>query len=82
LKDQNSVKQAGEHTWPLYVRYHRCPKCGAIIESREDFHYVLGQYQKDLECQRCQHAFTITKQVTPTFGPLIGEPQPPEFDWQ
>jgi rubredoxin len=73
--------QKGAHTWDLYLHYHRCPFCGLILESREDFHYILGQYKKDLECPRCKHSFTLVKNVQPALGPLIGEPQPPDIDW-
>ncbi len=76
------MKQKGEHTWPLYVRYHQCPKCGAIIENREEYQYVLGHYQKELDCPRCHNHFTLFEKSRPTFGPLIGDPQPPEFNWQ
>lgn len=75
------MPQKGNHTWDLIVQYHRCPKCGLIIESRNDYEYRLGKYEKDLECPRCKHLFTETKQRKPSFGPLIGEPQPKEVDW-
>lgn len=75
------MTQKGEHTWDLIVHYHRCPKCGNIIESREDYQYRLGVYYKDLECNRCHEQFTTTKKVKPTFGPLIGEAQSIEVTW-
>lgn len=70
------------HTWNLIVRYHACPQCGYIIESRVDYHYRLGDWIKNLTCPRCQHAFTIKKNYRPKFGPLIGNPQPKEIDWE
>ena len=73
--------QAGEHTWDIIVHYHRCPECGYIIESRQEFTYRLGKYQKELACERCQHNFQVTKPSKPSFGPLIGEPQPIETEW-
>lgn len=77
------MTQKGEHTWDLVLQYHRCPVCGFIIESREDYQYRMGGvYQKDLECPRCKHRFTLTKPRKPTFGPLIGDPQPAEVDWK
>ncbi len=76
------MTQQGEHTWDLIVQYHQCPKCGRINESREDYHYRLGAWIKEVTCERCGHAFRLTKQRKPTFGPLIGTPQPPEVDWQ
>lgn len=68
------------HTWELYLRYHECPKCGFIVESREDYEYILGKYQKTLECPRCKHPFTLEKTGN-TIGPLFGKPPKPEFDW-
>ena len=76
------MAQKGEHTWDLILQYHRCPKCGYIIESRQDYEYHLGKYQKDLECSRCHNRFTLTKQTKPTFGPLFGEAEHPEFTWE
>jgi hypothetical protein len=75
------MTQKGEHTWDLIYHYHRCPKCGFIIESREDFHYQLGGWTKDLQCDRCHENFTVTKSRKPSFGPLIGDPQPVEMEW-
>ena len=65
-------QQKGNHTWDMIIQYHRCPKCGAIIESRFDFEYRLGKYVKDITCDKCNHCFTITKKIKPTFGPLWG----------
>lgn len=76
------MSQKGTHTWDLILQYHQCPKCGYIIESRKGYDYRLGKYQKDLECERCHHIFTVTKNTKPTFGPLIGEAQPVEVDWK
>lgn len=76
------MTQKGSHTWDLYLRYHRCPKCGYIIESRNDFENRFGKYVKELICNRCHQRFTLTKQEKPTFAPLIGAPQPVEFDWE
>lgn len=75
------MTQKGTHTWDLYVAYHRCPHCGYIMESRENFKYRLRKYTKDLECPRCHYLFTLIKPSSPSLGPLIGEAQPPEFDW-
>lgn len=76
------MTQAGEHTWDIITQYHRCPKCGNIIESREDFHNRLGKLVKEITCDRCGNHFLLTKQRRPSFGPLIGSPQPPEITWQ
>jgi uncharacterized C2H2 Zn-finger protein len=76
------MSQKGTHTWDLNLFYHRCPKCGYIIENRDGWSYRLGKYEKDLACTRCGHAFTAVKPSKPRFGPLIGEPQKPEFDWK
>jgi rubredoxin len=76
------MQQKGEHTWNIVFEYHCCPKCGYIIESRENFQYRLdGMYQKDLKCPRCKNQFNLTKPRKSSFGPLIGEPQPPEMEW-
>jgi len=75
------MSQKGEHTWDLVLHYHCCPQCGKILESRDDYQYRLGCYQKELQCERCHLEFTVTKSTHPTFGPLIGEPHPPEMDW-
>lgn len=75
------MTQRGTHTWDLVIHYHRCPACGLIIESRQDYKYRLGKYQKDITCRRCLHHFILTKPTQPRFGPLIGPSQPVEVDW-
>lgn len=75
------MTQKGTHTWDLILHYHSCPECGKILESRQDYIYRNGTYQKKIICDRCGHSFTVTKPTHPTFGPLIGEPQHPEMDW-
>lgn len=76
------MKQRDLHTWNLILHYHRCPRCGYIIESRHDFDNRMGTWIKDVDCERCHYQFELTKARKPTFGPLIGTPQPSEFDWQ
>lgn len=76
------MTQKGIHTWDLIVHYHRCPKCGYIIESRKDYLYYQGEYQKQLECGRCHESFSVIKKSKPSFGPLIGEPEPIEMEWK
>ncbi|PJD96066.1 MAG: hypothetical protein CK425_06600 [Parachlamydia sp.] len=76
------MTQAGEHTWDLFIRYNRCPKCGYIFEDRKDFHYHAGYYEKELECLRCHHVFTEIKNVSLKLGPLIGEGEKIEMDWK
>ena len=66
------MTQKGLHTWDIIHQYHRCPNCGYIIESRDDYKYLLGKYEKDLECDRCHHQFTLTKHAKPVLGPLLG----------
>lgn len=76
------MSQRGEHTWDRILQYHRCSNCGYILESRENYQYRLGGiYQKELECPRCGQKFTLTKPRKPSFGPLIGDPQPIEVEW-
>ncbi len=62
----------GDHTWDIVITYHCCPACGNIIENRQKFERRVDLYEKDLVCDRCQHAFTVTKKIRPTFGPLFG----------
>lgn len=76
------MTQKGLHTWDLILQYHRCPKCGYVIESRNDFTFHKNRGVKEVTCSRCNHAFELTKERKSTFGPLLGTPQPPEFDWQ
>lgn len=76
------MSQKGEHTWDLYQSYHACPKCGYIMESREDYENRFGKYVKELTCKRCHDRFTLTKEQKPTFGPFTGDPQPIEMDWK
>lgn len=76
------MSQKGAHTWDMVIDYHRCPVCGWILENRENYQYRLGHYQKDLECDKCHHFFTVTKVTHPRFGPLIGDSQPVEVDWE
>lgn len=75
------MTQKGEHTWDLYQDYHSCPKCGKIIESRQDYENRFGEYIKELNCPRCNNHFTIKKDQKFAFGPLTGDPQPIEMDW-
>lgn len=75
------MRQRGTHTFEIYLRYHRCPACGYILESREDFHDELGHRVKDLVCPRCSHAYRIEKSGGGPIGPLFGNPPKPEFDW-
>ena len=76
------MTQKGEHTWDLVLQYHRCPNCGKIIESREDFHYRSGKYLKDVECPECKHKFALEKFARTGPAPLFGDPQPPEWEWK
>jgi hypothetical protein len=75
------MTQKGPHTWDLILQYHRCPKCGKIIESRENYTYRLGKYIKELQCTNCKENFTLTKPTKPIFGPFFGEPEVAEWDW-
>lgn len=75
------IRRNGNHTWDLIIEYHRCPDCGYIIESREDYRYLFGKWVKDVSCERCGKHFKLTKVMNHTFGPLIGRPQPPEITW-
>lgn len=76
------MTQKGEHTWDLVIDYRRCPTCGFIIEDRQIFHYEMGVWIKEVFCQRCRKEFSIIDNQRPTFGPLIGRPEPPEITWE
>lgn len=65
-------RQKGSHTWDRHLNYHRCPECGQIIESREEYQYIMGTYEKQLACPRCQHEFRVKKNKQSTFGPIFG----------
>lgn len=75
------MTQKGEHTWDLIIDYQHCPKCGYIVESRTDYHYLMGSWVKEIDCERCRNTWSVKKKMKPTFGPLIGTPQPPEIEW-
>jgi len=55
------MTQKGEHTWDLIIQYHRCPYCEKIVESRDDYHYQLGSWIKEVTCDRCGRTFTLKK---------------------
>lgn len=75
------MTQKGPHTWDMFLEYHRCPACGYIVENRNGYTSRFGKYEKSLECPRCKKAFVESKKNQPTFGPLIGDAQPPEVEW-
>lgn len=75
------MTQKGAHTWDLVLHYHRCPSCGYIFDSRENFEYRLGRYQKELDCPRCRFPFTVTKVTKPAAGPFFGEGEGAEVTW-
>ena len=76
------MTQRGEHTWDLIITYHRCPKCGFILEDRHIYEYRNGGYYKDLECPRCHQKWEAKKPGRLTIGPFLGEPEPVEMDWE
>ena len=43
------MSQKGQHTWDLVLQYHRCPRCGWIIESQEDFQYFFSEHSDVLQ---------------------------------
>ncbi|MEX1012317.1 MAG: hypothetical protein WD595_05930 [Waddliaceae bacterium] len=67
------------HTWDIAIQYQRCPECKRIFESRGAFEYREKKYVKELCCPFCAHAYTDTKEYGSV--PLIGTPQPVEWDW-
>lgn len=75
------MTQKGEHTWDLVIDYQRCPKCGFINEDRQELHYEMGSWKKEINCGRCGNVFVVQDSQKLTFGPLLGRPQPPEVTW-
>lgn len=75
------MRKKGTHTFDIYLRYHRCPFCGFIFESRADYQSEFGHRVKDLICPRCSHEYRIKKNGLEPIGPLFGSPPKPEFDW-
>lgn len=69
------MTQKGPHTWDLFIRYYRCPKCGWIIEDRQKSH------EKEIVCSRCNHSFTEKKLSKKSWVPIFSEPQQVEWDW-
>ena len=57
------MTQKGIHTWDLVLKYHECPQCGNIIESRQDYYLEGKKYVKQLVCPRCQNEFRVTKPI-------------------
>ncbi len=76
------MTQKGLHTWDLVIEYHRCPKCGCINESRNGYSRNKDEWTKTVTCSRCGNQFVARKERKATFGPLIGDPQPIEIDWE
>lgn len=74
--------QNRDHTWDLYLHYYKCPNCGFINADRQAYQYRTGgKYQKKLHCRRCSHEFTVYKVCRPSLGPIIGDGQPGEIEW-
>ena len=74
----NPKQRHGNHTWDLVLHYYRCPHCGYIIENQDKFEPRLKRLEKNLICQRCQHAFIVTLKPQQVCGPLLGHN--PEVD--
>lgn len=75
------MRRKGDHTYDLYLTYHRCPKCGNIFESRSDYMYQMGKYVKNLECPKCKNSYFLERSRQPPIGPFFGANPKPEFDW-
>lgn len=76
------MSQKGPHTWDMVIDYLECPNCGRILENRQSYEYHSGQYVKHVKCDYCGNSFTVTKDKNSAFGPLLGDPQPIEVDWE
>lgn len=66
------MSQKGTHTWDLIIQYHRCPHCGYIFESREDYEHQSGEWVKNVACPRCQHPFQLKRKQKPHWAPIFG----------
>lgn len=71
---------SGNHTWDIHIRYHLCPNCKTIVESRKNWTLVKDHFEKELRCPRCGSSFMATLPKR-SFGPIFGNPSKPEFDW-
>ena len=58
------------------------PALRAIIETMKSFIINWESRIKQVQCERCGNKFVAKKPHKPKFGPLIGEEQPPEWDWK
>jgi uncharacterized C2H2 Zn-finger protein len=65
------MRVKGTHTYDLFLEYCRCPSCGYVMESRKEYENRLGKLEKEIECNRCDHEFTVSKQLKPVFGPFF-----------
>lgn len=70
------------HTWKLNLKYHDCPSCGKVVESRQDYTLEKDQALKKLICPRCGHHWEERKKVEKSIFPLFGAPPKPEFNWE
>lgn len=75
------MSKGGDHTWDLYVHYHRCPQCGYIIENRKRGEQVGHDVVIQLTCPRCNHAFTEKVASKASTLSFLGEAEPKEMDW-
>ncbi len=73
---------AGNHNWDLTIKYHCCPKCESIFESRGAYEYRLGDMIKELTCPRCDFFFRTKKNIDIKIGPFFGKEEPKEIDWE
>jgi len=75
------MREKGNHTWDIFVHYHRCPHCGYITESRKDYESYEKEQKKEITCDRCQNNYTVTKAAQSGFGPLFGKSEHAEIHW-
>jgi hypothetical protein len=64
-------RKNGTHTYDIVIDYHKCEKCGNIIESRKGYVYQLGKYIKEVQCDRCSHTMTLERPHPVSFAPLF-----------
>jgi uncharacterized C2H2 Zn-finger protein len=74
------MEKIGDHTWKLYIHYEKCPACGYIYESRQDYTYRMGKWVVELICPQCGKEYSLEK-ISTRLGPIFGEGSKPEIEW-
>lgn len=51
------MRKGADHTWEIFLSYHRCPSCGYIFESRHPYEPRFSEWIQVLDCPRCAEHF-------------------------